>query len=283
MTLLDCEPADVDTLVSYLRGIGKHPVLTSDEVGDLAHWIEAGQLAAERLTCDDPDPDLVAVVALGERARLRLIECNLKLVVAIAKRYAGQGLSLLDLVQEGNLGLMRAVERFDHQRGHRFSTYAIWWIRQAVARAVADKARLVRMPAQAYVDANRVTVVHRDLVQRLGREPSIAELAAEAVLTPDRVERANAWRLTPASLDAVEADEPVSDDTVVLTAAIRRDVRHQLEFLPDSGRAILALRYGMDASPGEVGEILQMSQEAVCAAEEEALQELRMSLRDYAA
>jgi RNA polymerase primary sigma factor len=290
-TLLDCEPADVDTLVTYLRGIGRRPLLTVDQVSELARWIEAGQLAAERVTHGDNDPDVAAVAELGEQARLRLIESNLRLVVSIAKRYTGQGVSLLDLVQEGNLGLMRAVERFDHQLGHRFSTYAVWWIRQAVGRAVSEKARLVRMPAQAYIDANRVAAARRELTQRLGREPSTAELASASALPPRRVERANAWRVFPESLDNVDADEPVSDDAVVLTAAVRRDIRHQLEFLSDTSRAVLALRYGLDgspdASPEEVGEILQMSLEAVRAAEKQALRELRkrcaIDLREYAA
>ncbi|TDD17793.1 sigma-70 family RNA polymerase sigma factor, partial [Kribbella turkmenica] len=159
MAELDCEPADVTALVAYLRDIGNHDLLTLEEVDEHSYWIEAGLLAAEQLAAGSPsthDPaDLQLVVALGQQSRRRMIEGNLRLVVSLAKRYTGKGISLLDLIQEGNIGLMRAVERFDHRLGHRFSTYAIWWIRQSIGRAISDRSRLVRMPAQAYTDACR--------------------------------------------------------------------------------------------------------------------------------
>jgi RNA polymerase primary sigma factor len=156
---LDCEPADITALVAYLRDIGQHELLTLEEVNEHSYWIEAGLLAAERLAGDPGrhDPrDLQKVVALGRHSWQRMIEGNLRLVVSLARRYGGKGISLLDLIQEGNIGLMRAVERFDHRLGHRFSTYAIWWIRQSIGRAISDRSRLVRMPAQAYADASRV-------------------------------------------------------------------------------------------------------------------------------
>jgi RNA polymerase primary sigma factor/RNA polymerase nonessential primary-like sigma factor len=305
MAELDCEPADVSALVAYLRDIGRHELLTLEEVKELSYWIEAGLLAADRLASTAPAnqaeradlaeraerADLLAVAELGRQARRRMIEGNLRLVVSLAKRYAGKGVSLLDLIQEGNLGLMRAVERFDHQRGHRFSTYAIWWIRQAIGRAVSDRSRLIRMPAQAYTDATRVAAVHRDLTQRLGREPTAPEVAAGACLTPARVERAQAWKLRPESLDVEESDQEIDDETLVLQAALRRDLNHQLDFLDDTGRAILRLRYGLAGRPPttleETARQLGLSPDQIQLLEREALRFLRRrcqsTMRDYAA
>jgi RNA polymerase primary sigma factor len=291
MAGLDCEPADVNALVAYLREIGRHELLTFEEVNELSYWIEAGLLATELVGGGDPDPELREVAELGEQARLRMIEGNLRLVVSLAKRYTGKGISLLDLIQEGNLGLMRAVERFDHQLGNRFSTYAIWWIRQAIGRAISDRSRLVRMPAQAYTDATRVATVQRELTQRLGREPSIAEVAAEASLTVARVERAHAWKLRPESLDLDESDQSIDDDGIVLLAALRRDLAYQLEFLDDLQQAVLALRFGLrgraESTVEETAAQLRLSSEMVRAVEADALRELRrrclIGLQEYAA
>ena len=305
MAELDCDSADVNALVAYLRGIGRHELLTVEEVNELSYWIEAGLLAAERLL-DAPDPptiadldvadsssfaDLEAIVLLGEAARQRMIEGNLRLVVSLAKRYTGKGISLLDLIQEGNLGLMRAVERFDHRLGNRFSTYAIWWIRQAIGRAISDRSRLVRMPAQAYTDAGRVTAVQRELTQRLRREPSTAELAVGASLTVARVERAHAWKIRPESLDLDETDQLVDDEAIVLRAALRRDLHYQLEFLDDLKQAILGLRFGLrgvaESTVEETAAILRLDPDRVRALEAEAIRELRrrcrIGLREYAA
>lgn len=293
MPELDCDPADMNALIAYLREIGRHDLLTTDEVISYATWIEAGLLAAERLSTASAElrADLEAVVVLGERARQRMIEGNLRLVVSLAKRYTGKGISLLDLIQEGNLGLMRAVERFDHQLGNRFSTYAIWWIRQAIGRAISDRSRLVRMPAQAYTDAGRVTAVQRELTQRLGREPSTAEVAAGACLTVARVERAHAWKIRPESLDLEETDQYVDDEAIVLRAALRRDLHYQLEFLDDVQRAVVRLRFGLvgpaAASVDETASMLDLDPDQVRALEAEALIALRrrcaIGLRDYAA
>jgi RNA polymerase sigma factor (sigma-70 family) len=234
--------------------------------------------------------DLLVVAELGKQARRRMIEGNLRLVVSLAKRYAGKGVSLLDLIQEGNLGLMRAIERFDHQRGHRFSTYAIWWIRQSIGRAVSDRSRLIRMPAQAYTDATRVAAVHRDLTQRLGREPTAAEVAAGACLTLARVERANAWKVRPESLDVEESDQQIDDEALVLQAALRRDLNHQLDFLDDTARTILTLRYGLTGPPTTLEETAQqlgLAPDQIPTLEREALRTMRRrcqtTLRDYAA
>jgi RNA polymerase primary sigma factor len=288
---LDCDPADVNALVAYLREIGRHELLTIEEVTDLSFWIEAGLLAADRLAAREEDRDLQALVAVGDEARRRMIEGNLRLVVSLAKRYTGKGISLLDLIQEGNLGLMRAVERFDHKLGNRFSTYAIWWIRQAIGRAISDRSRLVRMPAQAYTDAGQVTAVQRELTQRLGREPSTAEVAAGACLTVARVERAHAWKLRPETLDVDETDQYIDDDGIVLRAALRRDLHYQLEFLDDLKRTVLRLRFGLSdlaaSTVDETAAILQLDPAQVRALEAEALRELRrrcaIGLRDYAA
>ncbi len=295
MTMLaDCDPADLDTLRRYLRDIAGHELLEPGEVTELARWIEAGVLAAEHVGRGSTDPDLVALTEIGERARQRLIECNLRLVVTVARRFAGQGVPLLDLVQEGNLGLIRAVEGFDFTRGHRFSTYAMWWIRQAVSRAVADKARLIRMPEQACRDAARVAAAQQELAQRLGRQPSLDELGAAVDISGMRVRRALEWRTSPESLDGIGSDDqpdPAAAERVVLTAAVRRDLNHRLAFLDDDQRAVLALRFGLTGGTGgstaEIAALLGLDQGAVETLEAEGLTQLRhhcaTGMEEYAA
>ncbi len=296
MATIDCDAADVTGLVAYLRDLGRHELLSPEEVYELSSWIEAGVLAADQLARAAPTTDraelarraeLGAVAELGQAARRRMIEGNLRLVVALAKRYAGKGLSLLDLIQEGNIGLIRAVERFDHKLGHRFSSYAIWWIRQSLGRAVSDRSRLIRMPAQAYVDAGRVASVHRDLIQRLEREPTTEELAKAASLTIARVERARAWKIRPAPLDLNEADQLIDDEELLHRAALIRDLHCQLEHLDDLAQDILRLRFGLHNTPlstlEETAEQLRLPPAKVRALELEALRNLRKSpgLREY--
>jgi RNA polymerase primary sigma factor len=294
MADLDCDPADVTALVAYLRDIGQHELLTLEEVNELSYWIEAGLLAAERLS-GDPEPydaaELRRVVACGQRSWQRMVEGNLRLVVSLARRYGGKGISLLDLIQEGNIGLMRAVERFDHRLGNRFSTYAIWWIRQAIGRAISDRSRLVRMPAQAYADASRVGSARHDLTQELGHEPSTAELARGTGLSIARIERAQAWRMHPETLDLDEADPVMDDDPIVLGAALRRDLAYHLEFLDDLHQSVLHRRYGLHghipSTPEETAVQLDLNPAKVRALEREALRQLRRralpQLREYVA
>ncbi|WP_405057464.1 sigma-70 family RNA polymerase sigma factor [Kribbella sp. NBC_01505] len=291
---LDCEPADVTALVAYLREIGRHELLTLEEVNELSHWIEAGVLAADRLTAD-PAPadagDLREVVRLGRQSWRRMIESNLRLVVTIARRYTGKGISLLDLIQEGNIGLIRAIERFDHRLGHRFSTYAIWWIRQALGRAISDRSRLVRMPAQAYADACRVAGARHDLTQRLGREPTPTELAGETSLTIARLERAHAWQIHPEALEFGDSEPLIDDEAVILQAALRRDIAYQLQFLDELHEQVIRHRYGLQGhSPATIEETaarLNRTPDQIRAIEREALRHLRRRathhLRDYAA
>lgn len=296
MATIDCDAADVTGLVAYLRDLGRHELLSPEEVYELSSWIEAGVLAADQLARAAPTTDraelahraeLGAIAELGQAARRRMIEGNLRLVVSLAKRYAGKGLSLLDLIQEGNIGLIRAVERFDHKLGHRFSSYAIWWIRQSLGRAVSDRSRLIRMPAQAYVDAGRVASVHRDLIQRLEREPTTEELAKAASLTIARIERARAWKVRPAPLDLNEADQLIDDEELLYRAALIRDLHCQLEHLDDLAQDVLRLRFGLHNTPlstlEETAEQLRLPPAKVRALELEALRNLRKSpgLREY--
>ncbi|GAA1162605.1 sigma-70 family RNA polymerase sigma factor [Kribbella jejuensis] len=293
MADLDCDPADVTALVAYLRDIGQHELLTLEEVNEHSYWIEAGLLAAARL--DDPGQydleELRQVVALGQRSWQAMVEGNLRLVVSLARRYGGKGISLLDLIQEGNIGLMRAVERFDHRLGNRFSTYAIWWIRQAIGRAISDRSRLVRMPAQAYADASRVGTARHDLTQELGHEPSTPELARATGLSIARIERAQAWRVQPETLDVDESEPVIDDDPIVLRAALRRDLAYHLEFLDDLHQSVLRHRYGLHghipSTPEETAAQLDLNPAKVRALEREALRQLRRralpQLRDYVA
>ncbi|GAA3127271.1 RNA polymerase primary sigma factor [Kribbella aluminosa] len=294
MADLDCDPADVTALVAYLRDIGRHELLTLEEVHEHSYWIEAGLLAGERLR-DDPERsdagELRQVVALGQLSWQRMVEGNLRLVVSLARRYGGKGISLLDLIQEGNIGLMRAVERFDHRLGNRFSTYAIWWIRQAIGRAISDRSRLVRMPAQAYADASRVSSARHELTQQLGHDPSTPELARATGLSIARIERAQEWRMHPETLDLGESDPVLDDDPIVLQAALRRDLAYHLEFLDDLHRSVLQRRYGLrghiPSTPEETAVQLDLSPAKVRALEREALRQLRRralpQLREYVA
>ena len=210
------EPETVDTMRSYLRGIGRTALLDAAGEVELAKRIEAGLFAAHALEqgtwrgeAIDADlaAELEAIAADGARARTHLLEANLRLVVSLAKKHQGRGLALLDLIQEGNLGLMRAVEKFDYAKGFKFSTYATWWIRQAMSRAIAEQSRTIRLPVHLVEQINRLHRARRELVVELEREPSIAEIAQRADVAEHRVVEMLRYDVEPTSLDATVGDE----------------------------------------------------------------------------
>jgi RNA polymerase primary sigma factor len=254
---LSVEPS-LDSLGLFMREVGRVPLLTADQEVTLAKRVERGDLAA----------------------RTQMIEANLRLVVAIAKPHRGRGLSFLDLIQEGSLGLIRAVEKFDYRRGFKFSTYATWWIKQAVQRAIADQARTIRIPVHMFERLNRVTYVQRQLVQFLGREPRPDEIAAELELTAEQVRQILRTAQFPISLekpigenedaklgDLVE-DELAESPFDVASVSLRcEDIEHALAALPDRARQVIELRFGLhDDQPRtleEVGRTLGVTRERI--------------------
>src|SRR5712692_4795040 len=255
-------PARDELLRLYMSEAAGTPLLTAEEEVTLARAVGAGAAASERLTSatvDDGEREtLQDAVTAGEAARRRLIEANLRLVVSVARRYLGRGLPLGDLIQEGNLGLFRAVEKFDPERGYRFSTYAYWWIRQAISRAVADQARTVRLPVHLIELLGRLGKAASAVEQRLGREARPAEIAAELGVPVDQVELAQAAAREPLSLDLELGEdgdtlgELVSDDELPPTedAAERADLRAAvaaaLDTLEPAQSAVLRLRFGLE-------------------------------------
>ncbi|HWO66385.1 MAG TPA: RNA polymerase sigma factor, partial [Umezawaea sp.] len=208
--------ASADSVRAYLKQIGKVALLNAEEEVELAKRIEAGLYAAERVRrAEDENEkltpqmrrDLRWIVRDGERAKNHLLEANLRLVVSLAKRYTGRGMAFLDLIQEGNLGLIRAVEKFDYTKGYKFSTYATWWIRQAITRAMADQARTIRIPVHMVEVINKLGRIQRELLQDLGREPTPEELAKEMDITPDKVLEIQQYAREPISLDQTIGDE----------------------------------------------------------------------------
>jgi RNA polymerase primary sigma factor len=303
--------ASADLVRVYLREIGRVALLTAADEVDLAKRVEAGVFAAERLEALEKTDvidielrrDLLAVVGDGQRAKKRLIEANLRLVVSIAKRYAGRGLPFLDLIQEGNLGLIRAVEKFDYTRGFKFSTYASWWIRQAVSRAVADQARTIRIPVHMVETVNRILRAQRTLVQTLGRDPTAAEIAAQVDMPTERVEEIKRLAMEPVSLhspvgeedgselgDLIEDSESVPPAEVVSASMLASHVEAVLTHLGDRERAVVRMRYGLtDGEPRtleEVGRAFGVTRERVRQIEAKSLAKLRhphlsAQLRDY--
>jgi RNA polymerase primary sigma factor len=303
--------ASADLVRVYLREIGRVALLTAADEVDLAKRVEAGVFAAERLEQLERDGelgadlrrDLLAVVGDGQRAKQRLIESNLRLVVSIAKRYAGRGLPFLDLIQEGNLGLIRAVEKFDYTRGFKFSTYASWWIRQAVSRAVADQARTIRIPVHMVETVNRILRAQRLLVQSLGRDPSAAEIAVQVDMPAERVEEIKRLAMEPVSLhspvgeeegselgDLIEDSESVPPAELVSAGLLASHVEAVLTHLGDREREVVRMRYGLtDGEPRtleEVGRAFGVTRERVRQIEAKSLAKLRhphlsAQLRDY--
>ncbi|MGY1665928.1 sigma-70 family RNA polymerase sigma factor [Geodermatophilus sp. SYSU D00696] len=254
--------ASADSVRAYLKQIGKVALLNAEEEVDLAKRIEAGLYAAERMRQVEEEGqklspqmrrDLNWIIRDGERAKNHLLEANLRLVVSLAKRYTGRGMAFLDLIQEGNLGLIRAVEKFDYTKGYKFSTYATWWIRQAITRAMADQARTIRIPVHMVEVINKLGRIQRELLQDLGREPTPEELAKEMDITPDKVLEIQQYAREPISLDFLLEDEEtaesiralVSDDSERLARrALENSARLALDVLPVREGTILRMRFG---------------------------------------
>ncbi|WP_329116898.1 RNA polymerase sigma factor [Streptomyces sp. NBC_01465] len=286
-----------DLFRQYLREIGRIPLLTAAEEVDLARKVEAGLFAEEKLaTTPDPDSqlavDLDKLVVIGRMAKRRLIEANLRLVVSVAKRYVGRGLTMLDLVQEGNLGLIRAVEKFDYARGYKFSTYATWWIRQAMSRALADQARTIRVPVHVVELINRVVRVQRRMLQERGYEPTPEEVAGQLDLTAERVSEVLRLAQEPVSLHAPvgEEDDVALGDLIedgdaaspVESAAfllLREHLEAVLSTLGERERKVVQLRYGLaDGRPRtleEIGRIFGVTRERIRQIESKTLNKLR--------
>ncbi|MGW2957776.1 RNA polymerase sigma factor [Streptomyces sp. NPDC001220] len=286
-----------DLFRQYLREIGRIPLLTAAEEVELARRVEAGLFAEEKLGgAPDLDSelalDLDRLVVMGRMAKRRLIEANLRLVVSVAKRYVGRGLTMLDLVQEGNLGLIRAVEKFDYARGYKFSTYATWWIRQAMSRALADQARTIRVPVHVVELINRVVRVQRRMLQERGYEPTPEEVAAHLDLAPERVGEVLRLAQEPVSLHAPvgEEDDVALGDLIedgdaaspVESAAfllLRQHLEAVLSTLGERERKVVQLRYGLaDGRPRtleEIGRIFGVTRERIRQIESKTLNKLR--------
>jgi RNA polymerase sigma factor (sigma-70 family) len=296
---------EADPSAAYRRAIGKHPLLDAGEEQDLARAIEAG-LYADRLLFEGTDRDrgeLAAISAEGRAAYEKFMTANLRLVVHLAKPHAGRGLEFLDLVQEGNLGLHHAVAKFDYAQGFKFSTYASWWIRQAMTRAIADKGRTIRVPVYVHEQITRVEMTARTLRTRLGREPALAELAEGCGLETERLEELLRTGTLPLSLDLQVPDgrdgsEPLggllcddADPTPFDLGAAgmhSTTLRAALRTLTPRDETILDLRYGLTGEAPrtlqEVGEVLGVSRERIRQLEKAALAELRTpALRDLVA
>jgi RNA polymerase primary sigma factor len=303
-----------DPVRMYLREIGRVPLLVAAEEVELAKRIEAGAEASERLadldaagTIGDLPVDesrrLQVLADDGDDAKSALIQANLRLVVSIAKRYVGRGMQFLDLIQEGNMGLMRAVEKFDYTKGFKFSTYATWWIRQAITRSIADQARTIRIPVHMVESINRVHRVQRSMVQQLEREPTVDELAAEVGMTPDRVREIQRIALDPLSLDSPVGEEDDSyladfikddgaeePDDAATRQMLQNEVRKVLFELNDREREVVIMRFGLDDEQPrtleEVGKRFGVTRERIRQIESKTLAKLRhphrsQKLREY--
>ncbi|MFF3874750.1 RNA polymerase sigma factor [Streptomyces sp. NPDC001978] len=286
-----------DLFRQYLREIGRIPLLTAAEEVELARRVEAGLFAEERLgntpgLDDGLALDLDRLVVMGRMAKRRLIESNLRLVVSVAKRYVGRGLTMLDLVQEGNLGLIRAVEKFDYARGYKFSTYATWWIRQAMSRALADQARTIRVPVHVVELINRVVRVQRRMLQERGYEPTPDEVAAHLELPPERVSEVLRLAQEPVSLhtpvgeeddvalgDLIEDGDAASPVESAAFLLLREHLEAVLSTLGERERKVVQLRYGLvDGRPRtleEIGRIFGVTRERIRQIESKTLNKLR--------
>ena len=296
-----------DTIGLYLKEVGRVPLLTAQEEVELAQRIEAGRLAREELARGNVSPrrrrELQRLIEDGWAAREHLITANSRLVISVAKKYMGRGVPFLDLIQEGNIGLIRAAKKFDYRRGHKFSTYATWWIRQAVTRAIADQGRTIRVPVHMGDQINKLLRVQHQLTQRLGRDPSVEELAGALDVTPQKVENMIQVARRPLSLetptddeedsvlgDFIQDEEVAAPDETATYNLLREHLDNVLNGLPPREVRILQLRYGLLDGQAytleEVGRKMGVTRERVRQIEAQALSRLRhpairRKLREY--
>ncbi len=301
--------ATSDPVKDYLKQIGKVPLLNAEQEVELAKRIEAGLFAEEKLADGSgalrPEArlDLEWIADDGRRAKNHLLEANLRLVVSLAKRYTGRGMLFLDLIQEGNLGLIRAVEKFDYTKGYKFSTYATWWIRQAITRAMADQARTIRIPVHMVEVINKLARVQRQMLQDLGREPTPEELAAELDMTPEKVIEVQKYGREPISLhtplgedgdsefgDLIEDSEAIQPGEAVSFTLLQEQLHSVLDTLSEREAGVVSMRFGLtDGQPktlDEIGKVYGVTRERIRQIESKTMSKLRhpsrsQVLRDY--
>jgi RNA polymerase primary sigma factor len=301
--------ATADPVKDYLKQIGKVPLLNAEQEVELAKRIEAGLFAEEKLAegalalTPDQRIDLEWIAEDGRRAKNHLLEANLRLVVSLAKRYTGRGMLFLDLIQEGNLGLIRAVEKFDYTKGYKFSTYATWWIRQAITRAMADQARTIRIPVHMVEVINKLARVQRQMLQDLGREPTPEELAVELDMTPEKVVEVQKYGREPISLhtplgedgdsefgDLIEDSEAIQPGEAVSFTLLQEQLHSVLDTLSEREAGVVSMRFGLtDGQPktlDEIGKVYGVTRERIRQIESKTMSKLRhpsrsQVLRDY--
>ena len=306
---LDAQSPAADLVRVYLNGIGRTALLTAAEEVDLAKKIEVGLYATNILATGKrlspaKKRDLALIVREGRSARSHLLEANLRLVVSLAKRYTGRGMPLLDLIQEGNLGLIRAMEKFDYAKGFKFSTYATWWIRQAITRGMADQSRTIRLPVHLVEQVNKLARIKRELHQQMGREATDEELAEESGIPVGKIADLLDHSRDPVSLDMpvgsdeeaplgdfIEDSEATSAENAVIAGLLHSDVRSVLATLDEREQQVIRLRYGLDDGQprtlDQIGKLFGLSRERVRQIEREVMGKLRVGdraekLRSYA-
>ncbi|MDR1851436.1 MAG: RNA polymerase sigma factor [Propionibacteriaceae bacterium] len=299
--------ATADPVKDYLKQIGKVALLNAEEEVTLAKRIEAGLFAEEALNTTHPNKQLAEdyrwIMEDGQKAKNHLLEANLRLVVSLAKRYTGRGMLFLDLIQEGNLGLIRAVEKFDYAKGYKFSTYATWWIKQAITRAMADQARTIRIPVHMVEVINKLARVQRQMLQDLGREPTPEELAVELDMTPERVVEVQKYGREPISLhtplgedgdsefgDLIEDSEAIAPAEAVNFSLLQEQLNDVLDTLSEREAGVVSMRFGLtDGQPktlDEIGKVYHVTRERIRQIESKTMSKLRhpsrsQVLRDY--
>jgi len=305
---LDTQSPAADLVRVYLNGIGKTALLSAEDEVELAKRIEAGLYAQHLLETrkrvgEARKRDLMTVVRDGHAARQHLLEANLRLVVSLAKRYTGRGMPLLDLIQEGNLGLIRAMEKFDYAKGFKFSTYATWWIRQAITRGMADQSRTIRLPVHLVEQVNKLARIKREMHQILGREATDEELAEESGIPAEKINDLLEHSRDPVSLDMpvgadeeaplgdfIEDSEAMSAENTVIAELMHTDIRHVLATLDGREQQVIQLRFGLDDGQprtlDQIGKLFGLSRERVRQIEREVMIKLRNGgaerLRSYA-